>query len=215
MSLEKPHDIFGEHMMSSLESLSIKSSPLERTQLNTAVDYFGHDFREFGLSECKSSAEKIFTTDVINNWSELSKEERTKISEAYAESVARNFELVDYKGLVIEKMDGMNGFNRGDGVLHLSDRLINTNASPLQVVDTITHELRHQYQVECIKGFHYVPEETRVEWAAGLKAYTTEKPWALDPWGYKYNPLEIDSRYAGETVVRELTKDLVNGRYYA
>lgn len=38
-------------------------------------------------------------------------------------------------------------------------------------------------------------------------------PWAEDPWGYKYNPLETDARYAGESVVREMTKDYMTGNY--
>ena len=39
------------------------------------------------------------------------------------------------------------------------------------------------------------------------KLYTNDSPYALDPWGYKYNALELDARYAGETVIREFTKD--------
>ena len=110
-------------------------------------------------------------------------------------------------------MEGKNGYNRGDGIAHLSDHLTKQQNSPLQIVDTLTHELRHQYQMEAIKGLHNVPDETRLEWIRGAENYTNQMPWAEDPWGYKYNPLETDARYAGESVVRELTKDYINGNF--
>lgn len=34
--------------------------------------------------------------------------------------------------------------------------------SPLEIVNTITHELRHQYQNECINGYHNVPDEVKM-----------------------------------------------------
>lgn len=40
-----------------------------------------------------------------------------------------------------------------------------------------------------------------------MEEYTDLPPYAFDPWGYKYNALELDARYAGETVVREFTKE--------
>ena len=87
--------------------------------------------------------------------------------------------------------------------------------TPLKLVDTITHELRHQYQSECVQRFHDVSEEVIKEWTKGYEIYTTNQPWAYDPWGYKYNPLEIDARYAGESVIRGMTKDFINENIHA
>lgn len=206
-------EIFTEIGKSQLESISAKTPFLEKAEFNKAIDFNSRNMREFGLKECTMAAERIFTPEVINNWGKMSPEQRISVTKEYASCVAEAFELVNFKGVSIEAMDGKNGYNRGDGVVHLSSRLIYEQSSPLQVVDTVTHELRHQYQIESIHGFHYIPEDTRQEWKAGLQAYTPEMPWSEDPWGYKYNPLEIDSRYAAETVVREMTKDLVNGKY--
>ena len=207
------HDIINDIGTSRLEALSA-DTPLETGRLNEAVDYFGRNTREFGINECKEDAKRIFSPEVISRWPEMSPEEREEIVSQYGDCVAQNFELANYKGVVFEPMDeGTNGFNRGDGVAHISDRLIKEQLSPLQIVDTLTHELRHQYQTECIQGFHYVPDETLREWQTGLEIYTDEMPWAEDPWGYKYNPLEMDARYAGESVVRELTKDYINGQF--
>lgn len=206
-------DLINDLGTSKLEALS-SDTPIETGRLNEAIDYFGRNTREFGINECKDDAKRIFTPDVIAKWPEMTPEQRQEIATQYGDCVAKNFDLVNYKGIVFEPMEvGTNGYNCGDGIAHLTDRMIKEQLSPLQVVDTLTHELRHQYQVECIKGYHYVPTETRLEWAAGMETYTNKMPWAEDPWGYKYNPLETDARYAGESVVRELTKDYINCQF--
>lgn len=195
-----------------LSELSKSVSILDTANLNQNIEEIGKTRRDFGLNECSHAAKKIFTPEVIKNWSTFTVEERMEITKKYGEEVAKSFELVEYKGVVFENMEGKNGYNQGDGIAHISNRLVNTQVSPLQIVDTLTHELRHQYQIECIRGFHPISDETKKEWAIALKTYTSSMPWAENPWGYKYNPLEIDSRYAGESVVRNLTKDYINGK---
>ncbi len=196
-----------------LEKISKSVNPLDITQLNDAVDCYGRTLREFGIDECTAAAKEIFTPEVLENWASMSPEEREDLAKQYGDRVAESFHLVSYNGVVFKDMDGKNGYNNGDGHAYIWTGLVDEQRSPLQIVDTITHELRHQYQSECVQGFHHVPDETRVEWLKGYEMYTNEMPWAEDPWGYKYNPLETDARYAGESVVRELTKDYINGNY--
>lgn len=197
-----------------LEILSKSAGSLETSQLNEAVDKNGQNLREYGISECADAAKQIFTPEVINNWSQLSPEQRTELAKTYGDKVAESFHLINYKGVVFEPMeDGLHGYNNGDGHAYISTTLLDAMNSPIQVIDTITHELRHQYQSECIDGHHAISEDTRVEWIKGTLMYTNQSPWAYDPWGYKYNPLETDARYAGESVVREMTKDFINGNY--
>lgn len=196
-----------------LERISQSVAPLDDKQLNESIDCYGRNLREFGIKECTEAAKEIFTIEVINNWSDMTPEQRAEIAQQYGDKVAESFQLINYKGVVFKPMEGKNGSNYGDGYAYLSTRLINEQKSPLQLVDTITHELRHQYQSECIAGQHFIPDETRLEWINGALTYTNEMPWAKDPWGYKYNPLETDARYAGESVVREMTKDFINGNY--
>ncbi len=196
-----------------LEKQSGCITSFDRPFLNAAVDGFGRNLREFGIKECTAAAKEIFTPDVLEKWAKMNPEQRLALAQEYGSRVAESFDLADYKGVIFEKMEGMNGFNRGDGIAHLNSDFLNDLSSPLQMVDTITHELRHQYQVECVRGYHYIPEETKKEWAIGTQIYTNTSPWAFDPWGYKYNPLETDARYAGESVVREFTKDFINGNF--
>ena len=167
--------------------------------------------REFGIQECTDAAMRIFTPEVIENWNSMSTDERIGIANAYANEVAGAFELVNFNGLIIESMEpGVGGSNNGDGYVHISELLVEAWTTPFEIMDTITHEMRHQYQSECVNGYHDIPDDVRTEWAVASSIYNYNYPSCYDPWGYKYNPLEIDSRYAGESVVRNVSNQMFN-----
>lgn len=179
----------------------------EAAKLNEGIT----EGREFGLDKCSEAALEIFNPGVIDEWGNMSLEERKDIACMYADKVAQAFELVDYKGVYIEEMEpGVLGSNNGDGTIHISDQLVREYTTPFQIMDTITHELRHQYQSECVNGYHDVSDEVRNEWAIATAIYNYDQPTCFDPWGYSYNPLEIDSNYAGNTVVRNVTSQMFN-----
>lgn len=179
----------------------------ETAQLNEGIT----EGREFGLDKCTEAALEIFNPGVISEWGNMTQEERKGIALMYAEEVAKAFELEFYNGVIIEKMEpGTFGSNNGDGYIHLSDVLIDARTSPFEIMNTITHELRHQYQHECVLGYHDVTDEVRNEWGVATLIYNYDYPSCYDPWGYVYNPLEIDSRYAGETVVRNVSSQMFN-----
>lgn len=179
-----------------------------------AIENLGDSFveeRDFGLNKCSEAAKEIFNPGVIENWANLSLEQRKEIAGAYAAEVADAFELQNFTGVYFEDLDqGVMGYNNGDGSIHLSNTLIAPWTSPLEIMNTITHELRHQYQFEAVQGYHNVADDVRKEWATAQEIYSYDQPYCYDPWGYTYNPLEIDARYAGETVVRNLTHDMIN-----
>ena len=179
-----------------------------------AIENLGGNFveeRDFGLDKCTEAAKEIFNPGVIENWANLSLEQRKEIAGAYANEVAQAFELQNYAGVYFEDLEpGVGGYNNGDGSIHLSNDLLSAWSSPLQIMSTITHELRHQYQFEAVQGYHNVAEDVRKEWEVAQEIYNYDQPYCYDPWGYFYNPLEIDARYAGETVVRNVTHDMIN-----
>ena len=165
-----------------------------------------NEAREFGINECTDAAIRIFTPEVIENWGNMTIDQRRELAEEYAAEVAKAFDLELYTGTIFEPLqEGLLGYNNGDGSIHLTDQLLAAWNSPLQIIDTITHELRHQYQQECINGYHDVPDSVREEWAVADTIYNYDQPSCYDPWGYQFNPLELDSRYAGETVVRNIS----------
>ncbi|MBR5656205.1 MAG: hypothetical protein IKW98_05925 [Prevotella sp.] len=179
-----------------------------------AIENLGGSFveeRDFGLDKCSEAAKEIFNPGVIENWANFSLEQRQQIAGAYAAEVADAFELRNFTGVYFEDLEpGVMGYNNGDGSIHLSNTLISPWTSPLEIMNTITHELRHQYQFEAVQGYHNVTDDVIKEWATAQEIYNYDQPYCYDPWGYTYNPLEIDARYAGETVVRNVTHDMIN-----
>lgn len=167
--------------------------------------------RDFGLDKCTEAALELFNPGVIDQWGNMSLQERKDIACMYADRVAEAFELEIYKGVYIEEMDpGVLGSNNGDGTIHISEKLIGDYTTPFEILDTITHELRHQYQSECIDGYHNVSDEVRNEFAVSSAIYTYDDPTCFDPWGYSYNPCEIDANYAGSTIVRNVSSQIFN-----
>lgn len=172
--------------------------------------------REYGLNECAEAAKEIITGDVISSWGSLSLEQRNAVAQEYAAAIGEGLGI-NYKGIIWEEFDTSDGtytfgYNSGDGYVHLNSDFLCDPSMLMQLVDTVAHEARHQFQSEAIANPENfgIDEATIREWSAGKAVYTTELPSAYDPWGYTYNPLEIDSKYFGESMVREITKGIIN-----
>ncbi len=188
----------------------------EMSEVKGDSEIYHDTAREYGLQECAESAKEIFTRDVISNWGVKDVETRNEITQQYAKAIADGLDI-DLKGIVWEQFsveDGSYtfGYNAGDGYIHLNADFLTNPGMIMYLIDTVAHEARHQFQSDVIANPEKfgIDEATVNEWKTGNLGYTKEAPSAYDPWGYFYNPLEIDSRYFGQTIVRELTKDLIN-----
>lgn len=168
--------------------------------------------RVFGLKECIESARDIFTLKVISEWGRMSLEKRNAIVQEYQHAIADGLGIERGNVYFEEMADGVNGYNNGDGNVYLNIRMLADPKNIIGLIDVIAHETRHQFQhavVENPEKFGISPEVAN-EWAFGMENYTVNSATQYDPWGYHYNPVEIDARYFGESVVRELTKDFIN-----
>lgn len=172
--------------------------------------------REYGVKEGAEVAMRCFTPEVIEKWGDMSIEERNTILQEYAVGIGEALNI-DFKGIIWREFPVENGRytygqNSGDGWLHVNIEALANPADLMKLVDTIAHEARHQFQTEAMMNPEKYPidEASIKEWIVGDAVYTTELPTAYDPWGYTYNPTEIDARYYGEAMVRELTKNIIN-----
>jgi hypothetical protein len=170
------------------------------------------NIREYGLRECADAAKNIFTREVFSDWGRMGIEQRGQIVREYSKAIGNGLNI-DFKGVVFEPMkNNISGYNNGNGRIYLNDNLLRNPSEVINLIDTITHEARHQMQFEAIQN----PEKfgldlaTLKEWTAGMESYTSQWASEYDPWGYFYNPVELDARYFGESVVRELGKELIN-----
>jgi len=168
--------------------------------------------REYGLRECGDAAKMIFTPEVLAEWGKTSLEQRDSIVQEYSRAIGDGLKI-DFKGIVFEQMKKeVAGYNSGDGYVHLNNELLKDPGKVITLIDTVAHEARHQFQFEAIRNPERfgIDRETIKEWTAGLENYSTQYATEYDPWGYHYNPVELDARYFGESMVRELTKHLIN-----
>lgn len=194
--------------------LGLDSSSEKVSESGESVTDSDDRAREYGLEDCANAAKEIFTEDVITSWGMLDITTRQEIVEQYAKAIAEGLGI-DYKGITWERLDEYTyGYNSGNGYLHLNESFLHDPGMLMLLVDTIAHEARHQFQCEVIanpdKYNGTIDDATINEWTVAQAAYTVELPSSYDPWGYTYNPLEIDSRYFGESMVRELTRNLIN-----
>ena len=172
--------------------------------------------RDYGISESVDVAKECFPPEIIQEWCNMSLELRDKVIQEYSRGLSDALGI-DFKGLIWEEFpsdDGKYtcGYNSGDGYIHLNVDLLSDPAMLMISVDTVAHELRHELQFEAISDPARFPfdDATISEWITGAILYTEDFPTAYDPWGYMYNPMEVDAKYFGETMVREITKNLIN-----
>ena len=173
----------------------------------------GFNVREHGVQECADATKRIFTPEVIKEWGEMDLAQRCEIIKAYSDEICEGLNISP-RFIEFEKMPpGKLGYtNDSDCGVYLNEQLIKDPAQLIYLIDTVAHEMRHQFQFEAIRNPEKfgVDAATIKEWTVGLQNYSDQYATVYDPWGYHYNPVEIDARYFGETMVRELRKDLIN-----
>lgn len=159
--------------------------------------------KEYGLSECTDATIEIFTPEVIDNWREYSHEQKSEITNEYANAIVDGLNI-DFEGVVFEEMDEYTfGYTqREDGYIHLNENMLD-GYGPYDVVDTVAHELRHQLQMEAIDD----PEKFGIDglivsaWEYGECTYFLEN---YDFEYYMKNPMEVDARYFADSMVDAL-----------
>jgi len=170
------------------------------------------DTREYGVQECADAAKDIFTPQVLQEWGMMSAEARFEKLAEYSKRVAEVLgvyvNVTFQEGLINE---GCWGYNDGLGNVVLDASFVTDPAQVLEAINTIAHEIRHQFQRDVCNnpGKYDIDPLTVAEWTAGFQNYTQQRQTAEDPWGYFFNPVEIDARYFGESVVRELTRSFI------
>lgn len=161
--------------------------------------------KEFKKSAvCQTIAEEVFTEDVRGAWDTMTRDERRDIIETYADRIGR--ELYGERNWwdkfwgnhpsVVKKVDyNADGFgvSHGDGTIAINERFVSDskkNYSVDKVIDTLTHEIRHEYQAE-VKGNpekYGVPDSLLNEWN---QPYIGSKSGYLS---YYQQPVEADAK---------------------
>lgn len=177
--------------------------------VNTTRGNTGNEGKEVNetLTEKASDAMmEVFDQQTLSEWGKMSLEQRSEKLNEYYETLGQSLGI-DAKGVVIEDLytkvgEGTQGYNSGDGYLHLDYRNLQDPEKLLEVLNTTTHEARHQLQNEAIADPSKFPEISPSligEWEHNMQNYDSGN------FGYEsyYNQgVEVDARaFAGDVLI--------------
>lgn len=183
---------------------------LESTELEFFENkQFLSEVDEARVKETADIMGEVFSEDVIANWSELSLDEKSaKLNEYYVQA-GENLGI-NTKGVVIEPMYSEPGtisfgYNAGDGYIHLNEAVVEDPGMLGQVLDTATHEMRHQFQTDVVadpSGFPDLSANVLETWEYEFNNYISPE---YDFQGYYEQAIESDARGFSEDVLQTYT----------
>lgn len=187
------------------------SAVLEMTEIETFENKsFISEVDEVRVNETAEIMADVFSEDVLTSWSEMSLNEKSaKLNEYYIRA-GENLGI-DTKGVIIEPMPcetpGMIsfGYNSGDGYIHLNADVVDDPSQLGQVLDTATHEMRHQFQNDALAApynFSDIPQDVLNVWDYEMKHYIDPD---YDYQGYYEQAIECDTRDFSEDVLKSYT----------
>lgn len=154
---------------------------------------------------------EVFTKEVVSEWPSMSMEQRAALLNEYAAKLGEA-QGINIKGIVVADLyaelgEGTQGMNDGNGILYLDYRNIQNPEKLGEILNTTTHEARHQLQFEAVAnpGKFNIPMETIKVWEENMDNYVDP---AYDYEGYYNQIVEVDARYAASIVLENLRKSL-------
>ena len=188
------------------ESAVLEMTKLEAFENKSCIS----EVDEVRVNETAEIMADVFSEDVLTNWSEMSLDEKSaKLNEYYLRA-GENLGI-DTKGVIVEPMPcetpGMLslGYNSGDGYIHLNADVLDDPSQLGQVLDTATHEMRHQFQNDALaapNNFSDIPQEVLKAWDYEMKHYINPN---YDFQGYYEQAIECDARDFAEEVLNTYT----------
>ncbi len=195
-----------------------KFDPDKRLEINSdtgALKDEVEDSRTYGIEKASDVAKDMFSQDVLQEWKNMSEHHRKTYLENYGDKIAEVLGI-NFKGIVFtERCDHMFcwGYTDGSGKVYVTPTLYKDPSNVIEAINTISHEIRHEFQIQAIRnpGKFHVDEKSYNEWKVAKETYSLIGASKLDPFGYEYNPLELDARHFGERIIRNLQRNLMKG----
>lgn len=169
--------------------------------------------REYGVSEGVAAVKDVFSPDVIQSWENYSTEQRAEKLEEFGRKISNALDIDEVSTEFDVFEDGVLGYNKGDGAIHLRPEFAENPNLLIHAIDTIAHEIRHQFQSEAIKNpqKYGIDAGTLKEWKMAQAYYDSADGY--NPLSYQYNPLENDSQEYGRSIVRSFCRDFAEIAY--
>ncbi|HBL40966.1 MAG TPA: hypothetical protein DDY98_05100 [Ruminococcaceae bacterium] len=180
------------------EALGIEN-PFDETGEKNETD----EMREEKLAEIMSD---VFTDDVVESWDSLTDEQRNELLDEYYTRAGEELGITAthvYYEDIHSIYPGTDGYSQGDGTVHVDSSL-----SFADTLNTVTHEMRHQFQSEAIANpekFPDISEETIQRWQYECDNYINGD---YDLEAYANQLIEIDARGFAESIVDKYSEEL-------
>lgn len=193
-----------------LEGAAVLESMQVETYENAA--FLVSEVDEVRVNETAEIMADIFTEDVIANWTELSTETKSELLNEYYIRAGENMGI-ETKGVIVEPMDAplgyiLHGYNSGDGYIHINEYVLNDPSQLGEVLNTATHEMRHQLQNDAVDNpgaFSDISDEVVGTWEYELNHYINPD---YDFQGYSEQVIEVDATDFAENVLEEYKEEL-------
>ena len=198
------------------EMLYNESEALEAMNPETFDDAgFISDIDEVRTDETAEIMAEVFSRDVLESWAEMSLEEKSsKLNEYYIKAGANLG--IETKGVIVEPLESEQpgmisfGYNSGDGYIHINENVLNEPTYLAQVLDTATHEMRHQFQNDVLaspENFTDIPQNVFDTWEYEMQPENYISP-DYDYQGYYEQAIECDARGFAENVLDSYTQKM-------
>lgn len=193
--------------------LADETAVLETSELEIFEnEQYINEVDEVRVNETAEIMADVFSEDVLTNWSEMSMNEKSdKLNEYYIRA-GENLGIRT-NGVIIEPMPSETpwsisfGYNSGDGYIHLNEAVVDDPSQLGQVLDTATHEMRHQFQSDVIadpKNFSDIDKNILDVWEYEMNPENYINP-DYDFQGYYEQLIECDARNFAEDVLKSYT----------
>lgn len=151
----------------------------------------------------------IFTQEVFDNWDKVSLQEKAERVNAYAEYLNQSLGITINRIDIKEMPDNIFGQAfASEHRMELNIKMLEDPARLGKLIDTITHEARHQMQYDAIlnpEKFPNISQETIESWRSNWNNYINISD---DFEGYYKQPVEVDARKFAEDVMKKANFNL-------
>ena len=193
-----------------IEGAAVLETMQVETYENTA--FLISEVDEVRVNETAAIMAEVFTEDVIANWTELSTETKSELLNEYYIRAGENMGI-ETKGVIVEPMYApsgyiMYGYNSEDGYIHINEYVLNDPSQLGEVLNTATHEMRHQLQSDVVDNpgaFSDISDEIVETWEYELNHYISPD---YDFQGYCEQAIERDANDFAENVLEEYQEEL-------
>lgn len=201
-NLENPIEILNRNDELKNEGAAV----LEAMKIEKTENGYLSEIDEGRIEAASDIMYEIFDKEVVVNWSELSHEEKAEKFSEYQTKLGEAWGI-EAKGVIFENMDRDDnyisyGYNSGDGYIHINERLLDDPTQFKELLDTTTHEMRHQFQKEVIlrpQDFKDIPKLTKMQWYYNFANYKSTDEYSFR--AYARQGIEVDARKTAEAVL--------------